>query len=69
MEKEEKIKKVDGKSKDIWEDKLERLKQEFPEAISEDEVDCDQLKRLVGDESVADKERIYKLYRKDVYIL
>jgi adenine-specific DNA-methyltransferase len=52
-----KARKMDGRSKNVWKEKLERLQQELPEVLSENEVDCDQLKRLVGDENVAESER------------
>lgn len=55
--KKPKVKKMDGRSKNIWEEKLEKLRQEFPEVLTENEVDCDQLKRLIGDENVAEGER------------
>lgn len=49
--------KMDGKSKDVWSEKLEKLQQQFPEVLSENKVDCDQLKKLVGDENVEEGER------------
>lgn len=55
--KKSKIEKMDGKSKDVWGERLKKLQQAFPEILSEARVDCDQLKRLVGDENVAEGER------------
>jgi len=49
--------KIGGKSKDVWAEKLEILKKQLPGVISENEVDCQQLKKMVGDENVADEER------------
>lgn len=48
---------MDGKSKDVWGERLEKLQQEFPEVLSENKIDCEQLKKLVGDENVAEGER------------
>jgi len=48
---------MDGRSKDVWGERLRKLQQEFPEVLSENRVDCDQLKKLVGDENVAEGER------------
>jgi adenine-specific DNA-methyltransferase len=48
---------LDGESKDVWDERLEELRQEFPEVLSEDKVDCENLKKLVGEEHVAEGER------------
>ncbi len=44
-------------SMDIPEEKREQLKQLFPEVFTEDKIDFDQLKRVLGDFVEADKER------------
>jgi len=55
--KKSEIEKMDGRSKDIWSERLKKLQQEFPEVLSENRIDCDQLKKLVGDENIANGER------------
>lgn len=56
-EKNVEIEKMDGRSMDVWEEKLERLQKEFPEVLSENQVDVEKLKKLIGDENVAEGER------------
>ena len=55
--KKSEIEKLDGRSKDVWGERLKKLQQEFPEVLSEKQVDCEQLKNLVGDENIAEGER------------
>ncbi|MED5423725.1 MAG: hypothetical protein VX740_09840, partial [Pseudomonadota bacterium] len=44
-------------SMDISEEKRDQFKQLFPEVFTEDKVDFDQLRRVLGDFVDADKER------------
>ncbi|MEL6255228.1 MAG: hypothetical protein AAFR87_24680 [Bacteroidota bacterium] len=41
---------MDGKSLDITEDKKQQLKQLFPEIFSEDKIDFEKLKLILGKE-------------------
>ncbi len=41
---------MDGKSLDIKQDKLNRLKELFPEVFSEDRVDWEKLKAALGED-------------------
>lgn len=41
---------LDGKTKDIVQDNIEQLKQIFPEIITEDKIDFDKLKEVLGEE-------------------
>ncbi|MEE8329192.1 MAG: hypothetical protein V3R54_04600 [Thermodesulfovibrionia bacterium] len=48
---------MDGKSLDITHDKLNRLKELFPEAFSEDKVDWEKLKAVLGEDINFSNER------------
>lgn len=48
---------MDGKSKDVWADYLKEIKTHLPGVLSDNQVDCDKLKKLVGEKNVADQER------------
>lgn len=54
------MQKLNGKSKDILAENIERLKDIFPEAFTEDKVDLEVLKQLLG-EKVEEKEEKYGL--------
>lgn len=41
---------LDGKTKDIVQDNIEQLKQLFPEIITEDKIDFDKLREILGEE-------------------
>ncbi len=45
---------MDGKTMDITAENIERLKQLFPQAVSEGKIDFDKLRLLLGDETLAD---------------
>jgi len=49
--------KMDGKTPDIAEENIEKLKQLFPEVCCEDKVDFDKLKQVLGDYVDDDTER------------
>lgn len=48
---------MDGKSLNIAEDKIQQLKQLFPEVFAEDKIDFDKLKLILGEETLAKEER------------
>ncbi len=48
---------MDGKSKDIKQDKLDKLKELFPEAFTEDRVDWEKLKAALGEDINFSNER------------
>ncbi len=48
---------MDGKSLDIIKDKLEKLKELFPEAFTEDRVDWEKLKATLGEDINFSNER------------
>lgn len=50
-----KVQPEEGQSADMVADNIERLKELFPEAFSEDGVDFDVLRQLLGDASVLNK--------------
>jgi adenine-specific DNA-methyltransferase len=51
------MQKLDGKTKDIVGDNIQQLKQLFPEAFTEDKVDFDMLKSLLGEHIETNDER------------
>jgi len=53
------MEKLDGKSKDILKENIEKLKQIFPEIVSEGNIDFDKLKTTLG-EYVDDREERYR---------
>lgn len=59
-EKASKMKKVDGLSADVQQEKIAALKQVAPEVFSDGKVDVEQLKKLIGEQSITDDER-YRL--------
>ena len=52
-----KMKKLDGKSKDLLEENIQNLKQLFPEAFTENKIDFEALKEVLGEYIENDKER------------
>ncbi|MFW6030745.1 MAG: site-specific DNA-methyltransferase, partial [Halanaerobiales bacterium] len=52
------MEKLDGRSMDIVQDKIEQLKSIFPDIFNEDKVDIDKLKERLGD-LVDDKQERY----------
>ena len=48
---------LDGKTKDIVQDNIEQLKQLFPEIITEDKIDFDKLREILGEEIDDSNER------------
>ena len=48
---------MDGKSLDIKQDKLEKLKELFPEVFTEDKVDWEKLKATLGEDINFSNER------------
>ena len=48
---------MDGTSLDITADKKQQLKQLFPEIFSEDKIDFEKLKLILGEEAAAGSER------------
>jgi len=51
------MEKIDGKSKDILKGNIEKLKQIFPEIITEGNIDFDKLKSTLGDYADDSEER------------
>lgn len=49
--------KLDGKSKDIIESNIEKLKQIFPEIVTEDKIDFEKLQTILGEEIEESPER------------
>ncbi|MDY5613723.1 MAG: site-specific DNA-methyltransferase [Methanobrevibacter boviskoreani] len=49
--------KLDGKSEDIVSDNIEKLKEIFPEIVTEDKIDFDKLKLILGENIETDTER------------
>ena len=47
---------MDGKSLDITEDKKHQLRQLFPEIFSEDQIDFEKLKLILGEEAATGSE-------------
>ena len=48
---------LDGKSEDIVSDNIEKLKEIFPEIVTEDKIDFDKLKLILGENVETDRER------------
>ena len=48
---------IDGKTEDIVQDNIEQLKQLFPEIITEDKIDFDKLREILGEEIEDSNER------------
>ena len=48
---------MDGKSKDIKQDKIRKLKELFPEIFSEGKIDSEKLKLTLGEELTLENER------------
>src|SRR5690554_1466549 len=44
------MKKLDGKSLDITNDNIEKIKQLFPNVVTEDKIDFDKLRLILGDD-------------------
>ena len=53
------MEKIDGKSKDIVNDNIDKLKMLFPDVFTEDGIDFDALKDALG-EYINDKEERYQ---------
>jgi len=49
--------KLDGKTRDLVADNIEELKQLFPEVFTEDKIDFDKLKSILGEEVETENER------------
>ena len=49
--------KMDGKSMDITKDNIGKIKDLFPEVITEDKLDFEKLKAILGEEIDSDNER------------
>ena len=49
--------KLDGKSEDIVSDNIKKLKEIFPEIVTEDKIDFDKLKLILGENIETDTER------------